>query len=179
VVARREQQHDSLGLQTARGEGQRVGGRFVEPLCVVDQAEHRLLLRHLREHAENGDRHEETVLPVGRVLQPEGGAQGGPLPDRDGVDVLTHRPQKLVHGGERELRLGLDAGAAQDPQPVGTVGGVRQQGGFADARLAAQHQCAAASRAGGGEQPVDLLALAPPAVQHPPIVRKCDSRRYR
>ena len=78
----------------------------------------------------------------------EGGAESGPLPSRDGIEVLLDRPQELVHGGERVLRLRLDAGAAQDAQPVGLLGRVPQQGGLTDAGLTAQHQDAAPCRRG-------------------------------
>jgi hypothetical protein len=56
-----EQLTDALGQEAAGDERQHVCGGAVEPLGVVDHAQHRCLLRHLREEAENGQPNEEAV----------------------------------------------------------------------------------------------------------------------
>jgi len=56
-----EQQTDALGQEAAGDERQHLGRGAVEPLDVVDHAQHRCLLRHLSEEAENGQPNEEAV----------------------------------------------------------------------------------------------------------------------
>jgi len=75
-----------------------------------------------------------------------------------------------VHRGKRQLRFGLDAGGAQNPQPGRLRGGIVKQCRLADAGFAAHHQRVAAPLAGGRQQPVDLRAFPLTAVQHSTIV---------
>ena len=69
--------------------------------------------------------------------------------------------------GERQLHLGLHADGARDPAPGRLLGDELQQGGLADARLAAQHQHRALARADALQQPVQRSTLVAAASQHP------------
>jgi hypothetical protein len=60
-LARREHQPHGLGLQAARDESKCQRGGAVEPLLIVHHADHRLLLGHLGEQAEDRQRHQESV----------------------------------------------------------------------------------------------------------------------
>src|SRR5689334_16581574 len=62
--------------------------------------------------------------------------------------------------GERQLHLGLHAHKLRDSVAGGLAGGVAQQRGFADARLAADDQDLALAAANPREQPIEQLALA-------------------
>ena len=79
-LARREQHHDALGVEPARDEQQRVGGGGVEPLGVVDHAQHRPLLGELGSSVRHGDRDQEAVVaaPLGKPERPSSAAPGAP-----------------------------------------------------------------------------------------------------
>ena len=53
-VARREDQEHRLRLQAAAHESQRLRGRSIEPLAVVDQRDDRPLPAGLRQEVEDG-----------------------------------------------------------------------------------------------------------------------------
>jgi len=192
AVAGREQAHHPLGLQPPGGEPQRLRRRPVQPLGLVDQAQHRPLLGRLRQHAEHRHRDQEAVLvpvrrgarleppgppiprgarleppgPPARGLEPEGAAEGGGLRLRDAPGQVQHGPQQLVQGGERKLGLGLDPGGPQHGHPLGPPGGMVEQRGLADTGLAPEHQGPAAGPAGVREQPFEGVAFGAPAVEH-------------
>ena len=116
VIADSEQQQDALGLQSACDECQRVGRRTVEPLRIVDDAQHRLCLGDVGEQAQDAERHQESFVAAPRA-HTERRFDGGALLLRDIVEVRAYRPQQLLDGREGELRLGFDAGAAQNLYP--------------------------------------------------------------
>ena len=57
-----EQDRDRFCLEAARGKGERLGRRTVEPLGIVDAAQHRTLLARLCQQAQQPKRDEEAVL---------------------------------------------------------------------------------------------------------------------
>ena len=175
ALARPDQHGDRIGLQAPRDEHERFGRRAVEPVRVVDDAQQRLRLGRRGEQAEHRHRDEEAILhALGR--QPERAAQRGGLHVGQLGGAVQHRPQELVQAGEGQLGLGLDAGPGEHAHPVGARQRVLQQRGLADARVAAQHQDAAARGAGRIEQAVDRLALAVSSQQHDPTLRR--TRRW-
>ncbi|HEV8153738.1 MAG TPA: hypothetical protein VGP78_12430 [Solirubrobacteraceae bacterium] len=165
AVTRREEQHDALRLEPARCEDERVAGRAVEPMRVVGDAEDRPRVGRLREQAEHSQRDPE---PVGDVVV----GQGERCPQRGGLrlgqrgQVVKRGARQLMQPGEGQLRLRLHARAAQHGHPVGARDGVGHQGGLADARLAADHQHAAATLARAVEQRLDDLLLTLAADEH-------------
>ena len=171
AFARPDEDRDRIGLQPAGDEHERLGRRAVEPVRVVDDAQQRLRIGGRREQAQDRHRDEEAVLhALGR--QPERAPQRGGLHVGQLVGDVEHRPQQLVQPGERQLGLGLDAGAGEHPHPVGARQRVLQQRRLADSRLAAQHEGAAARLPGRVEQAVDGRALAVSAQQHGPTLRR-------
>ena len=60
-VAGREHHRNRVRVQASGREQQRVGRGGVEPVCVVDDAHHRLLLGRLGEHRQGRDRHQERL----------------------------------------------------------------------------------------------------------------------
>jgi hypothetical protein len=84
------------------------------------------------------------------------------------IEPVEHLPTELMHTGERQLRLGLQAGDAGDAKAGRRIDGVVEEGRFADSRLAAEHQHAAPPLVDGPEQPVESGALSPAVDQSPP-----------
>jgi hypothetical protein len=72
-----------------------------------------------------------------------------------------------LEGRERQRRFGLDALRHQDLHSLGAGFGLAQQGGLADAGLAAQDEAAATERPCLIEENTDPFPLAISAVEHP------------
>ena len=147
ALARAEQQRDALRVEPPGHELQRVRGPGVEPVGVVDDAQHRFALRELGEQREAGRVDEEALLAAA-LLQPERGPQRGRLRRGQAVEPAQRGPQQLVQGRERQLGLRLDAPCHQHLHAGRLLARVIQQRGLAGAGLAAQHERAAARRAG-------------------------------
>ena len=169
VVARGEEHGDAFGLDATRDEGERVGARAVQPLGVVDHAQHRRVGGRLGEQVQHGQRQQPAIGA-------RDGSESERTPDRrtlgvgQEVDEVAHREQQPVQARERQLGLGLDAGAAQDPHPGREACGVGEQGRLPDPGLTAQHQRPAVTRAGRRDQFVDPGAFESAAMQHAPSV---------
>ena len=93
-------------------EQQRLGARSVEPVGVVDEHEHGLVLRVRREEAQRRRADREAVLRVGRP-QRERAAERVGLRLAGSVERAERRPQQLEQPAERHVRLGLDAARLQ------------------------------------------------------------------
>jgi hypothetical protein len=147
AVAGREQQRDRLGRQAAGDERQHVGGRVVEPLRVVDDAQQRAAAGGLAEQAQHRERDEEPLRPAERI-EPQRAAQRARLQRRDRVGVREHRPQELLQRPERELCLGLDRAAREEPHAARAVARGLQQRRLPDAGLPAEYEHPAAGLPG-------------------------------
>ena len=160
-----EDDGDGVGVQPPGHERERVSGFLIQAVRVVDQAQQRLAGGLPGEQPQRGQPDEEAVRwaafrhaerhpqrgALGRGQQVEGGQQGA---------------EQLVHGGEAELHLALDA---VDPDDLhGGPGhrlGVIQQGRLAHARLAPEHQNAAHLLAGSRHDLIELPLLCVPPEQ--------------
>ena len=169
LVADREQQHDPLGLQTARGEAESVRRLVVEPRRVVEQGEQRLLVGGVGEKRKNPHADQE---PIGLALvrKPERAAERARLRLREPVDPVLDRPQQLVQRGVRKLSLGLDPGRPQHPEVAGHRRCLLEQGGLADAGLAADDQRPAGPEPGCGEKLSEPCQLGLTTDQHASIL---------
>ncbi|BEK85951.1 hypothetical protein GCM10010198_06830 [Nocardia seriolae] len=76
VRAAGEQQHDAFGTEPARGEAQRFRRGAVEPLDIVDQAQHRLGFCQLGQKRQRRQTNQESIRRPRRADEPECGAQG-------------------------------------------------------------------------------------------------------
>jgi hypothetical protein len=179
ALADRHDQGYSLGVQPPRGERQCRRRRAVQPVRVVDQAQQRAIVGELGEQGQHGhaDQQRVSAAPGGQPprpsqltgpgrRQPERALERLPLRRRERPDAAERRPQQQVHPGERQLRLRLDAGAADHPDAVRGRGDVVKQRGLADTGLAADHQRAAGAGASRGQQPGHGCLLRGPAYQH-------------
>jgi hypothetical protein len=163
-LAHGEDERHRPGHQPAGDEGQRLGRGAVQPLGVVDDAHQRALVGHPGEQAQHGEPDEQAVRRR-PVAQAEGGGQRVALRRRQRCEPILERGAELLQAGERDLGLGLHARGARDVAVRRGLDQVLQQRGLADARLAAQDEHLAASRAHGFQQPVQRLALAAPSTQ--------------
>ena len=92
--------------------------------------------------------------------QAERRAQRVALRVRQMLETAEHGRAQRVQAGEGELHLGLDARRPGDPASLGGRRQVPQQGGLADARLAAQDQHPALARAHTRDESFQHVALA-------------------
>ena len=104
----REHQADRVGAQPPGHEPQHLRGRLIQPLLVVDQADQRPFLGHLRQQAQHGQPDQE---PVRR--RPGGLAERGPqrvaLRYRQLPGAVQHRRAQLMQAREGQLHLRLHA----------------------------------------------------------------------
>jgi hypothetical protein len=168
-VARREEQHHALGLESPRRERERVGRRPVEPLRVIDHAQQRRLLCRLRQQAQDRDADQEAILHGG-PREAEAAGKGRRLRLRKTRRQPEDRPDELMQRGEGDLGLCLDPTRAQHPHPLRPLARVAEQRRLADARLAPHDQCAAARGPRGRDQAVDSGTLRVAAEEHLTIV---------
>ena len=171
-VTRREHERDPLRQQTASHERERARRRAVEPLCVVDHAQERLLLGSFREEPEDREPDEKRAR-----------RRSGAEPERDGervalrigqtLDELEDRRTELLERRVVELHLPLDARGPDDAEVLARLDRVLEQRGLADAGVAVHDEDGAVTVPRGIQQPLEHLALALPAEQ-PPGLRPDD-----
>ena len=117
LLARGDHDADRLGPESPRGERDRTQRRRVDPVRVVDDAQH---AAQVGGGAEQRDRRDADRELVRRLA---GGQRERPL-ERLGlhggqhVAMLEHRPQQRIERGERQIALGLDATGRSRRQPV-------------------------------------------------------------
>ena len=169
ALAGGEQQDDALGVEAAGDELQRVRRPGVEPVRVVDEAQHRPLLGELGQQRQTGGVDEEALLPSA-VRQPERGLQRGGLWRGQAVDEAQGGAQQLLERGERQLGLRFHPARGQHVHLARAGARVLEQDRLADPGLAAQRQRAAPRVAGRVEQCADEGALSVPPKQHTPTL---------
>ena len=76
------------------------------------------------------------------------------------------RPDDLLQGGERKLRLRFDSRTAEDAHAFGLAASVLEERRLADARLAGNDEDAAARRASVFEKLADPRPFRVSPVQH-------------
>ena len=162
--ARREDQGDRLGQQPAGDERERLRRGLVQPLRVVDQADQRPLLGDIGQQAQYRQSDQEPIRRAA-VAQPECRAQRVALRAGQVIQMVQHRRAQLVQPGERQLHLRLHARRPRDPGIRRALRQELQQRRLADPRLAPHHQHSAAARPRIGHEPIQHLALMPPAPQ--------------
>lgn len=122
----------------------------VQPLCVVQDQQHRLIAGQLRHQSDDGL--SDRVLPRRPgLLEVQGRGEGGQI--RRCRPAFGHRRQQLPQCAVAGLRPVLHTRRTQHPHPrgPGLPGDGGQQRRFADARLAEYHQRTAQTRNAGQE----------------------------
>ncbi len=155
--------------------------RLVDPVHVVHEDGQRPVGRRLDENRQRADADGEEVGVA--LPERERRLERAGLCRREAVDEVEDGMQQLVEAGERDLRLGLDAGHAQATHPGGRRAGGMHERRLADPRVADEEQGAAQPAAGVLEQAGDLRALLLPSDQHSltvlPSALRRNTRRLR
>src|SRR6266511_2712519 len=169
AVPEGQEQRDRLGVKSAGDEGERLDGRGVGPVGVVDQAQQWPLAGDLGQQGESGDRDQELVggWPG---LEPECHSQRPCLRLGQAAGLVQDRAQEPVQGGVGQRGLRLHPVAAQHPHLLGPLAGVGQQGRLADARLTAEDQASALSAPSTLDETVDRGLLCLSSEEHGRIV---------
>jgi len=163
-LAGAEENGDRLGQQPPGDEAQHLSRGLVQPLRVVDHAEQRAFLRHVRQQTEQGQADQETIRR-GSGPHPEHRLERRSLCCGKRRQPLEQRRAQLMQGGERQLHLGLHADRAEHPHPGRRALRVPQQRRLPDAGTAAHHQHPARTSANGGDHLVEGGALRLPSEQ--------------
>ena len=126
-----------------------------------------MLLRRVGQQAEHGEPDEKSIGLRARA-QAKRGRQRVALWRRQPFATVQQSHAQLMQAGERKLHLPLRPDCAKDPTALGALGGVLQQGRFADPRLAPQHQHRALPQLRFRKQLIEPRTLGPAAGQHGP-----------
>ena len=86
-----EDERDALGVQAPRDEPQRIRRRCVQPMRVIDEAQHGPPLRQLGEERETSREDEEALVRIA-LLETESGANCRRLGLRQSFHVVERRP---------------------------------------------------------------------------------------
>ena len=158
-LARAEEDHDPLGVEPPRDEEESVGRARIEPVRIVDEAQHGPPVGELGQERQTGGEDEEALVGAA-LLKAQRAAESRRLRRGQPLDVIEGRPKQLMQPGERQLRLRLHTAGPQHLHVRGTLARVLEQSRLADPRLAAQHERPALRSACVLEQRPDL-DLAP------------------
>jgi hypothetical protein len=169
-LARREQHHNPLGIEPSGDEHERIRRRGIQPLSIVNEAQHRTRLRQLGQQRQACDRDQEAIL-ARALLQPEGSLQRRGLRLREALDQPQRRPHELMQPRERQLGLRFNPARRQHVHIARALSGILQQRRLARAGLPPQDQRAAARRPRRIDERSHAGALDFPPVQHKPILR--------
>jgi hypothetical protein len=94
-LASREDDHDGLRGETARDEAEDLGGRPIQPLRIVQQADERLMLRGIREQCQDRKPHKEPIRRFARN-EAEGRSESVALGSRQVVEPTQQWRAQLV-----------------------------------------------------------------------------------
>src|SRR5205814_1445369 len=162
--AYRHHDRQRFGVYASRDEAEDLGRGGVQPLRVLDEAEHRALLRDGRQQVEDGQPDEEPFWHLS-VDEAKRGGQGLFLGCGKRLGAVGYGGTQLMYSRERQFHLGLDAGELHHAEAGRLACGVTQQRGLADARLAADDQRLALTRTYPRQKPIEQLTLGVPAHQ--------------
>jgi hypothetical protein len=116
-----------------------LGRGLVEPLCVVDDAQQRLLLGSFGEEAEKREPDKKRARRLSGA-EPGGDAECVTLRIRETFDELEKRQTELLQRRVVELHLSLDAGSTNNAKVLGRPDRVLEQRGLADSGLPMDYQ---------------------------------------
>ena len=163
TLARAEEDRHPFGDEPSSHERNRMRGWDVKPLCIVDQAQDRPGFGRGRQQRQCSRRDQEAIATFPRC-QAKRRRQRLALWLGDTVELVDDRPQQTMQPGERQVRLPLDPGHAEDHHLRGTAGrsGVVEQRGLTHPGLGPDHERTALTPSGVPEQAVDHRTLASP-----------------
>ena len=160
--ANAEAQDDPFVAEAARREAQDVTGRRIEPLCVVDGAQHR---RRFRSSPDDRHHARSDREAIGGPVLPHGESplERPPLRRRDLRAQLQHWSQELSKTRIGEIALGLDARRTEHPEVACSPDRRIDERRLARAGRSLEHQRGGLARPRPSEQLGELpqLAFAP------------------
>ena len=165
-VAHSYQHRDGVCQQSTRGEGQRLGGRAVQPLRIVHDHQHRRLLGVARDQPQCGGTHQQTV-GLDALAEAEGGSECRGMGGWESLEQRQGGAKQFVQAREGDVRLELDAARGEHSHLDSTLHRKAEEGSLADPGLAADDQRRAAPKAGVGERPLYGRHLPVATEQHP------------
>ena len=140
----REQERDRLTVEAAGGEGERVGGRTIDPLEVVDGQKDRLVGSERAQRVEQADRDRVGLGRSSRRLGPEERhLQGMELGRRQACELVsTDAVEQVDQRRGREERLGAAPARREDAKAAlaGEVDACLPESRLADSRLAREDE---------------------------------------
>ena len=139
-----EHHRDPVRAQTACAEEERTRGGGVQPVGVVDHAQHEVLLGRGRQQRQGRHAHQER-LHRRPVVLPERHPQRPGLRDGQLLPQPGQWAQQTMERRERQGRLDLETLRAQHRRVPGLVGELVEQGRLPHTRLAAHDQAASGS----------------------------------
>ena len=159
-----EEAGDVVGLEAVGGERERRERGRVEPVGIVDHQQDRALLGGVGQQREHRDAQRQRGRRRADVER-EGRPQRGALRRGQPLDPLEQRPAGAEQGGVVDPLDDVDAGAAQDPEVARARDRLVEQGGLADAGVAAQDDGSGAAQACVVEGLVEQVDLGPASDQ--------------
>lgn len=174
-LAKREEHGQAFRVQAAGDEGECLSGLEVEPLCVVDDAEQRLLLGGACKQREGGEG-DLKPLRCWAHSKAEGHAQRIALWRGKPINARQEWNDQLVEAGKADVGFGLDAKSPGDSEITGCVDGVIKECGLSDSGLAADDQRTTRATANGFQEGVNRGQLANTPNQ---LARSHNSALYR
>ena len=137
---------DLLGVKAASDERQRLRRSLVQPLGVIDQAQHRPFRCGIRQPVQDRQTEKKRIRRIAGTL-PERDPYRIPLRIRKQVELLLdHLREHLMQSGEREFGLRFHPGSPDQRDVIGSRAQILKQRRLPDARLAPKDQGAAAAR---------------------------------
>ncbi len=160
--ARGEQDGDRIAGHPAANEAQRLRGRRVEPVGVVDQEQERPALGGLGNQPECRRVDAEPVVPLRRT-EGQRSLERGPLSRGKREARPDDRSQQLPERRERQIGLGLHAADGEGMHTLGAGARALQQDALADTWLSPDDQDASHARPSVSEElPDDREVILPP-----------------
>jgi hypothetical protein len=137
----------------------------IEPLRIVDYAKQRQLLGTVGEQTKRGEADEEAIgWRTG--AHADGRSERVALMGYQAPKPVEERGANKLQRGVGQLHLGLHPEGAEDPEPLGLLGGIVEQGGLADPRFTEQHEDRTLSRSHVEQQLIDPRTLGGAISEH-------------
>src|SRR5258705_7222062 len=147
VVTNREQHRDVIGIEPTTDEAEQFQRFAIDPLRVVDDAQHRLVPSEVGDERQEGETDEKSIIHP-PVAKPVRRVERNLLRPRKRAHAVADRQQQTMERRETEGHLRFDAGDPHYAEAVGSRDRVLQERGLSYAGLTLQHEFAAAARAG-------------------------------
>src|SRR5712691_310567 len=163
-ISCREHERELLRQETASHERKHLCRSTIQPLRIVNDGKEQLLLRRLRQQAEDRQSDQERIRSR-PAAEPERDAKRVTLGLRQVHHEVKNREAQLLGSRVRELHLRLDPERPGDPKLSSRPDRILKQRGLANPRLSTHHQDTAVAAARSVQQPVERPTLALPTEQ--------------